>query len=61
MKRFLFALALLAGTPIVAPVRTLEASAVLPYGEYRVSDGVVVRVYWHSWPDIWTLVSVEPA
>ncbi len=51
MKRLVLSLAL--ALVFFAPI--------LPYGEYRISDGVVVRVYWHSWPDIWTLVAVEPA
>ncbi len=35
--------------------------AVLPYGYYQRSDGLFIYTYLHSWPDNWSLVSVEPA
>ncbi len=47
MKRFILSLC-------------LAVALILPYGYYTYSDGVIKWTYLHSWPDIWTLVSVEP-
>ncbi len=39
----------------------LLLALILPYGYYTYSDGVIKYTILHSWPDIWTVVSVEPA
>ncbi len=44
-------------------IRTLilATALLLPYGYYTISDGITKWTYLHSWPDTWSLVSVEPA